>query len=76
MEPDHEQSACDLHTDHYYGNISTFVQSAGVLAPSNTNAFNVQNKTPVNYNLSFGIQQDLGFSTLLDISYWAISDAI
>jgi hypothetical protein len=53
----------------YYGNISSFVQSAGVLAPSNTNAFNVQNKTPVNYNLSFGIQRDLGFSTLLDVSY-------
>lgn len=53
----------------YYGNIATFVQSAGVLAPSNTNAFNVNNKTPDNYNLSFGIQQDLGFSTLLDVSY-------
>ena len=53
----------------YYGNIS-FVQSAGVLAPSNTNAFNIQNKTPVNYpDLSFSIQRDLGFSTLLDVSY-------
>jgi hypothetical protein len=53
----------------YYGNISTFVQSAGVLAPSNTNAFNVNSKTPDNYNISFGIQQDLGSSTLLDVSY-------
>ncbi len=55
----------------YYGNISTFVQSAGVLAPSNTNAFNVNSKTPDNYNISFGIQQDLGSSTLLDVSYVA-----
>jgi hypothetical protein len=55
----------------YYGNISTFVQSAGVLAPSSTNAFNVNSKTPDNYNISFGIQQDLGSSTLLDVSYVA-----
>jgi hypothetical protein len=53
----------------YYGNIATFVQSAGVLAPSNTNAFNVNSKTPDNYNLSLGVQQDLGFSTILDVSY-------
>ena len=53
----------------YYGNISTFLQTAGVLAPSNTNAYNVNAKTPDNYNISFGIQQDLGFSTLLDVSY-------
>ena len=53
----------------YYGNIATFVQTAGVLGPSNTNAFNVNSKTPDDYNLSFGVQQDLGFSTLLDVSY-------
>jgi hypothetical protein len=53
----------------YYGNMSTFLQSTGVLGPSNTNAYNRQNKTPVNYNVSFGIQQDVGFSTLLDASY-------
>jgi len=53
----------------YYGNMSTFLQSTGVLGPSNTNAYNRQNKTPDNYNVSFGVQQDVGFSTLLDVSY-------
>ena len=53
----------------YYGSMSTFLQSTGVLAPSNTNAYNRGNKTPDNYNISLGIQQDLGFSTLLDVSY-------
>jgi len=53
----------------YYGNISTFLQSAGVLAPSNTQAYNRNSKTQDNYNVSFGVQQDLGFSTLLDVSY-------
>ena len=53
----------------YYGNMSTFLQSAGVLFPGNTNTFNRQNKTGSNYNFTLGVQQDLGFSTLLDVSY-------
>ena len=53
----------------YYGNMNTFLQTTGVLGPSNTNAYNRANKTPDNYNISFGVQQDLGFSTLLDVSY-------
>lgn len=53
----------------YYGNIAAFTQSAGVLGPSNTNTFNVNSKTPDDYNLSLGVQQDLGFSTVLDVSY-------
>ena len=55
----------------YYGTISTLLQTAagGVLAPSNTNAFQEDGKTPRNYNGSIGIQQDLGHSLLLDVSY-------
>ncbi|MBI3473234.1 MAG: hypothetical protein HY013_17905, partial [Candidatus Solibacter usitatus] len=53
----------------YYGNLSTFLQSAGVLFPSNTNSYNRQNKTPASYNLTLGVQQDIGFSTVLDVSY-------
>lgn len=56
----------------YYGNMNTFLQSTGVLAPSNTNAFNRANKTPDVYNITFGVQQDLGFSTLLDVSYLGV----
>lgn len=53
----------------YYGNLATFTQTAGVLAPSNTQTFNVNNITSAIYTISFGIQQDLGHSTLLDVSY-------
>jgi hypothetical protein len=53
----------------YYGDMRTFLQTAGVLSPSNTQGFNVNNKTPDNYNLTFGVQQDLGHSILLDASY-------
>ena len=53
----------------YYGNIATFTQAANVLAPSNTNTFNVDNKTTSTYNVTFGVQQDLSHSLLLDVSY-------
>lgn len=53
----------------YYGQISTLTQTAGYLAPNATNAFQINAKTPRNYNGSFGVQQDLGQSFLLDVSY-------
>jgi hypothetical protein len=53
----------------YYGTINTLLQTTGVLAPSNTNAYQLNGKTPRIYNGSFGIQQDLGHSLLLDVSY-------
>ncbi len=53
----------------YYGSLSTFTQTAGYFAPNATNAFNVNAKTPRNYNGSFGVQQDMGHSFLLDLSY-------
>jgi hypothetical protein len=53
----------------YYGTINTLLQTAGVFAPSNSNAFQENAKTPRNYNASLSIQQDLGHSTLLSVSY-------
>ncbi len=55
----------------YYGNLDTFLQSAGVLFPSSTNSFNRNNKAPAVYNLTFGVQHEVGFATLLDVSYVA-----
>jgi hypothetical protein len=53
----------------YYGQISTFTQTAGYFAPNATHALNVNNPMPRNYNGSFGVQQDLGHSILLDVGY-------
>lgn len=53
----------------YYGTISTLLQSAGILSPSNTSSFNVNNLVPSTYNYSLGVEQDLGHSLLLDVSY-------
>jgi len=56
----------------YYGDMRTFLQTAGILSPSNTQGFNVNNKIPDNYNLTFGIQQDLGHSFVADLSYLGV----
>jgi len=53
----------------YYGNLDTFLQSAGVLFPSNTSSFNKDNHTTAIYQFTVGIQQNIGFGTVLDISY-------
>ncbi len=53
----------------YYGDMRTFLQTNGVLSPSNTQGFNIDNKTSDNYNLTFGVQQDMGHSILVDVSY-------
>jgi hypothetical protein len=56
----------------YYGDMRTFLQTAGVLSPSNTQGFNINNKTPDNYNLTLGVQQDIGHSILVDVSYLGV----
>lgn len=56
----------------YYGDMKTVLQTAGLLSPSNTQGFNINNKTPDNYNVSLGVQQDLGHSILLDVSYLGV----
>ncbi|MBI1895547.1 MAG: carboxypeptidase regulatory-like domain-containing protein [Acidobacteria bacterium] len=53
----------------FYGNMDTFLQAQGVLFPSSVNAFEVDPVTPSVYNYSFGIQQSVGFNSVLDISY-------
>jgi hypothetical protein len=53
----------------YYGDMRTFLQTGGVLSPSNTQGFNINNKTPDNYNMTLGVQQDMGHSILVDVSY-------
>ncbi len=67
--PTTENPPAILTPTAYYGTIGTLLQTTGALAPSNTNAFQVNAKTPRLYNGSFGVQQDLGHSLLLDVSY-------
>lgn len=56
----------------YYGDMRTFLQTAGALSPSNTQGFNIDNKVSNNYNLSLGVQQNLGHGLLADVSYLGV----
>jgi hypothetical protein len=53
----------------YYGNLATFTGAAGYLAPSNITYMYGNYHVPVSMNYSLGIQQSLGFSTVVDASY-------
>jgi outer membrane receptor protein involved in Fe transport len=53
----------------YYGNLPTLLGSSGVLFPSSTLGFERNAITPSIYNFMFGVQQDIGFATLVDVSY-------
>ena len=56
----------------YYGDMRTVLQTAGQLSPSNTQGFNIDNKTPDNYNVTLGVQQDMGHSILVDAKYLGV----
>jgi hypothetical protein len=49
--------------------MDTLLQSGTVLFTTCTGAFEKNYGTPIVYNYSLGIQRDIGFSTVLDISY-------
>ncbi len=54
----------------YYGSLDTFLQSAGALGPTGVTAVQVgKQKLPRVANFSLGIQRDIGFNTVVDVSY-------
>ena len=53
----------------YYGSLSTFLGSSGTVFPSSGTGYDRYMKSPNFYNVSLGVQQDIGFSTLLDVKY-------
>ena len=54
----------------YYGNVATFLNASGTLAPSNANkVLQTDAKLISAYNLTFGIQRNIGWNTVLDVAY-------
>ena len=53
------------------GNIDqlTNLTSTAALFPVTISALEVNSKTPTSYNFSFGVQQDIGFKTVMEVSY-------
>lgn len=53
----------------YYGTLSSFLSSTGVLFPNNTSTFERKAVTPAMYNFTFGVQRDIGRGTVLEVTY-------
>lgn len=54
----------------FYGNLDTFLGAGQVFFPTDYQAFDVSfDKVPTIYRWSVGIQQDIGFGTVADITY-------
>jgi Carboxypeptidase regulatory-like domain/TonB-dependent Receptor Plug Domain len=54
-----------------YGNIADLFNLTGtaLLRPTSVNAVEVTSHTPTTYNFSLGVQQDIGFKTVIEVSY-------
>lgn len=54
----------------FFGNIDTFLGAGQVIFPTDVSSFDRKfDKPPTVYNWLFGIQQNAGFGTVLDVSY-------
>ena len=53
----------------YYGNVDTFTNIGGVLAPSSLRTIERYAHVPAIYSMSFGVQRQIGFGTMLDAAY-------
>src|SRR5919205_4542510 len=54
-----------------FGNIDNLANLVGtaLFSPSSINAVEVNSHTPTIYNFSLGVQQDIGFKTVMEVSY-------
>jgi hypothetical protein len=53
----------------FYGSFDTFLNSGTVLFPGNVLGLERNYKTPSVYNYSLSIQRDIGYNTVVDLSY-------
>ncbi|MEK7753651.1 MAG: hypothetical protein AAB654_17135, partial [Acidobacteriota bacterium] len=53
----------------WYGSLNTFAQAAGFIGPTGIAFYSGKNQLETTMNFSLGVQQDLGFSTVLEASY-------
>jgi hypothetical protein len=53
----------------YYGNLDQLGQLRGVTFPSASSGFNLDWPLTRTYNANFGIQQNVGYGTVVDVSY-------
>lgn len=55
----------------YYGNVATYSTSQGVLGPSPITYYDPNAGLPHSYSWSLGVEREIGFSSVLNVSYVA-----
>lgn len=68
-EPSSNQPPISYTPTIYYGNFNTLLNATGVLFPSSTSGWDVNSPSPGSYNLTLGIQQQVGFATVVEAKY-------
>ena len=58
-----------FYPTQYYGNVDSFLGAQGLLSPSGTTVLQSDSRLPQNFNITLGVQQDIGFQTVLDVAY-------
>jgi hypothetical protein len=53
----------------YYGTLATLTSSAGAVFPQNVNGLDRSDRVPKVMNFSLSVQQNIGWSTVLDVGY-------
>jgi hypothetical protein len=53
----------------YYDSLSTFLNASGTLFPGTAIGYDRYMKAPNYYNITLGVQRNLGFGTVLDVKY-------
>ena len=68
-EPQAAAAPINYTPTYYYGNLDTFLNSSGYFSPSTAVGFDRWGKAPTVYNISLGVQQNIGFGTVLDVKW-------
>ena len=58
-----------LSANVFNSNVTQLTSGTGAIFPPNVSGYDRSSNRPVYYNFSFGIQRDLGKSTILDVKY-------
>ena len=53
----------------FYGNLDSYLGTSGTLFPGGTSTFEKKALTPAMYNFTMGVQQDVGWATVVNVSY-------
>jgi hypothetical protein len=68
-EPQSTQAPISYTPAIYYGSFNTLLSATGTLFPGSTSGWDVNSKPPGSYNMTFGIQHQIGFATIMEAKY-------